>query len=208
MALQEILHAANMRVECLLTTVTQDYERVSMHGVRRALLNQQAERLGLPLHEVRITKDATNAEYEANTGRALSDFYDRGIRSVVFGDLFLADIRAYRQGLLAEHGMSGIYPLWGRDTKALVRDFVDQGYRTAVVCVDPSKLDPSFVGRVIDEKFISDLPPEVDPCGENGEFHTFVFDGPLFAAPVKFTFGEIVCRDRFWFCDLVPETSA
>lgn len=204
MALQEV--SANLRVEALLTTVTRDYDRISMHGVRCALLEQQAECLGLPLHQVYISKGATNDEYETNTGEVLSAYRDRGIKSVAFGDLFLEEVRAYRERLLARHRLNGLYPLWGRDTSKLIRDFIDRGFKTILVCVDPAKLDSSFVGRVIDREFLGELPSGVDPCGENGEFHTFVFDGPMFRTPVRFSRGEIVCRDSFWFCDLVPDT--
>jgi uncharacterized protein (TIGR00290 family) len=205
MALHEIMRLANTRVEALLTTVTRDYDRISMHGVRRVLLEQQAASLGLPLHQIYISKGAINEEYEAKTGEAFSTYHARGITSVAFGDLFLEDIRAYRERLLAKHGMTGLYPIWKIDTSKLIRDFIGQGFKTILVCVDPAKLDSSFVGRVIDEEFLSELPPGVDPCGENGEFHTFVFDGPIFKKPVRFSRGEVVCRDSFWFCDLVPE---
>jgi uncharacterized protein (TIGR00290 family) len=205
MALHEILRLENTRVEALLTTVTRDYDRISMHGVRRVLLERQAASLGLPLHQIYISKGATNEEYEAKTGEAFSTYHGRGIKTVAFGDLFLEDIRAYRERLLAKHSMTGLYPVWGRDTSKLIREFIDQGFKTVLVCVDPAKLDSSFVGRVIDEEFLSDLPAGVDPCGENGEFHTFVFDGPMFKKPVRFSRGEVVCRDSFWFCDLVPE---
>jgi uncharacterized protein (TIGR00290 family) len=191
-------------VEALITTITRDFDRISMHGVRRELLERQAVSLGLPLHLVEISKGADNQEYETAMGEAFASFHDRGVTSVAFGDLFLEDIRAYRQRLLARHGMTGRYPIWGRDTAALIREFIELGFKTAVVCVDPAKLDPSFAGRVIDEQFLADLPANVDPCGENGEFHTFVFDGPMFADGVRFRFGETVCRDGFWFADLVP----
>lgn len=125
--------------------------------------------------------------------------------SVAYGDLFLEDIRAYRERFLAELGLKGLYPVWGLDTHRLIRQFIDEGYKTIVVCVDPAKLDPAFVGRVIDKAFLDELPADVDPCGENGEFHTFVFDGPLFARPVAFKVGEAVLRDNFWFCDLIAE---
>lgn len=205
MALREILLLANTRVEALLTTVTRDFDRISIHGVRRVLLEQQAASLGLPLDRICISKGATNEEYEAQTGEAFFTYHNRGIKSVAFGDLFLEDIRAYRERLLARHGMTGLYPLWGRDTSRLIREFIGQGFKTIIVCVDPAKLDSSFLGRVIDEKFLSELPPAVDPCGENGEFHTFVFDGPIFKTPVRFSLGEVVYRDSFWFCDLAPE---
>jgi uncharacterized protein (TIGR00290 family) len=193
-----------MRVEALLTTVTRDFDRISMHGVRRVLLERQAASLGHPLHQILISKGATNEEYESQMGEAFSGYRDKGIDSVAFGDLFLQDIRAYRQRLLAKHHMIGLYPIWGRDTSKLIREFIGLGFKTAVVCVDPAQLDPTFLGRVIDQEFLEELPPHVDPCGENGEFHTFVFDGPIFREPVEFTFGEIVYRDSFWFCDLLP----
>jgi uncharacterized protein (TIGR00290 family) len=191
------------RVEALLTTVTADFDRISMHGVRRDLLESQARRLGLPIHEIAITKAASNAEYESALRGALAGYRDQGITTVAFGDLFLADIRAYRDRLLADCGMVGLYPIWGRDTSELIREFIAFRFRAVLVCVDPVQLDPSFLGREIDERFLSDLPEQVDPCGENGEFHTFVFDGPLFSSPVPFSIGERVIRDGFWFCDLL-----
>lgn len=205
MALAALLDNRAFRIRALLTTVTEDFDRISMHGVRRSLLRRQAESLGLPLREVLIPRQATNAQYEASMAAALADYRQQGIATCAFGDLFLADIRAYRDRQLAAHGMQGVYPLWGRDTGELIRDFLAQGYKTAVVCVDPRKLSPAFVGRVIDSTFLSELPDGVDPCGENGEFHTFVFDGPIFKSPVGFGFGETVLRDGFWFSDLVPE---
>lgn len=205
LALHALGRTSGVHVEALLTTITSDFDRVSMHGVRRALLEAQAASLGLPLWLNFISKGAGNAEYEASMAEAFAACRTRGIDAAAFGDLFLEDIRAYRDGLLAEQHMQPLYPVWRRDTDRLIREFLDYGFKTAVVCVDPKQLDPSFVGRVIDEQFLADLPPGVDPCGENGEFHTFVFDGPIFAEPVRFSFGEIVCRDGFWFCDLVPE---
>jgi uncharacterized protein (TIGR00290 family) len=204
MALREIQRSRGLRVEALVTTITRDYDRISMHGVRRVLLERQADSLGVPLHQILISKGANNAEYETTMGEAFAIYRERGIRSVVFGDLFLEEIRAYRERLLAEHAMLGLYPLWKRDTRALIREFISLGFKTAIVCVDPAQLDPSFLGRLIDEDFLLQLPPGVDPCGENGEFHTFVFDGPIFSNPIRFEFGEKVCRDSFWFCDLVP----
>jgi uncharacterized protein (TIGR00290 family) len=203
-ALRELQRDPGLRVEALLTTVTRDYERISMHGVRCELLQRQAEALGLPLHTVLISKGASNADYEAEWARALVRYHALGVRSVAFGDLFLEDLRAYREKLLATHGMQGVYPVWGRDTRELIREFVGLGFRTVVVCVDPAKLDPRFAGRVIDEQFLAELPAGVDPCGENGEFHTFVFDGPTFREPVRYSPGETLCRDGFWFHDLLP----
>ncbi len=205
MALDALLKDTSIRVRALLTTVTEDFDRISMHGVRRKLLQGQAQSLGLPLHEVMIPKQATNAQYEASMAAALAEYRDEGVDTCAFGDLFLEDIRAYRDRQLSAHGMRGVYPIWGRDTGHLIRDFLAQGFKAAVVCVDPRKLPPACVGRVIDSAFLAELPDGVDPCGENGEFHTFVFDGPIFKTPVGFTFGETVLRDGFWFSDLVPD---
>jgi uncharacterized protein (TIGR00290 family) len=175
-----------------------------MHGVRRTLLERQADSLGIPLHQIPISKSATNVEYETRMAQALAIYRKRGANRVAFGDLFLEEIRAYRERLLNGQGMHGLYPVWGRDTLALIQEFIRQGFKTVVVCVDPKQLDPSFLGRVIDEDFLSRLPAGVDPCGENGEFHTFVFDGPIFRYPIKLGLGEKICRDSFWFCDLLP----
>jgi uncharacterized protein (TIGR00290 family) len=196
--------APNTRVEALLTTVTRDFDRISMHGVRRVLLERQAESLGLPLRQIFIKKGAGNDEYEQKMGETFVTYRDQGINVVVFGDLFLRDIRAYREQLLARFNMTGLFPVWGRDTAQFIREFIELGFKALIVCVDPAQLDPSFSGRLIDEDFLADLPAGADPCGENGEFHTFVFDGPNFRKPVNFSIGEIVCRDSFWFCDLVP----
>ena len=204
LALYEIQRTPDIRVQALLTTVTRDFDRISMHGVRRVLLEMQATSLGVALHEIFISRGATNEEYESTMGAALSAYHRQGIDLVAFGDLFLEDVRAYRERLLARHGMAGLYPIWKRDTSRLIREFIQLGFKTVVVCVDPARLDSSFVGRVIDDEFLAQLPAQVDPCGENGEFHTFVFDGPIFEDEVKFSFGEIVYRDSFWFCDLVP----
>lgn len=204
-ALHEIQRAGSYSVAALLTTVTRDYDRISMHGVRRALLEKQAASLGLPLYQVWISKDATNSEYEAKMAEAFYEYRERGIDSVVFGDLFLEDIRAYREQFLARHNMHGLFPVWKRDTTRFIKEFIDLGFKAVVTCVDANALDKSFAGRVIDEAFLSSLPSHIDPCGENGEFHSFVFDGPNFAQPVEFSIGEVVHRKSFWFCDLVPE---
>lgn len=204
LALYEIQKAQSYRVAALLTTVTRDYDRVSMHGVRRVLLEKQATSLSLPLHQILISKDATNEEYEAKMVEAFSVYREKGIDSIVFGDLFLEDIRAYRERFLARHRMRGLFPVWGRDTGIFIRQFLDLGFRAVVTCVDSKVLDQSFAGRLIDESFLSSLPSDVDPCGENGEFHSFVFDGPIFTAPVEFSLGETVLRESFWFRDLLP----
>jgi uncharacterized protein (TIGR00290 family) len=205
LALYEIQKSQDYRVAALLTTVTRDYDRISMHGVRRVLLELQAASLGLPLHEVFITKDATNQEYETKMEEAFSAYRKQGVDRIVFGDLFLEEIRAYRDQFLARHDMHGLYPVWLRDTTEFIKEFINLGFEAVVTCVDGKILDSSFVGMMIDEDFLSALPPGVDPCGENGEFHTFVFSGPIFKEAVKFSLGEKVSRDSFWFCDLLPE---
>lgn len=204
LALHTLVKTPGFQVETLLTTITRDFDRISMHSVRRCLLEAQATSLGLPLWPIFISQGADNAEYEGSMAEAFAACRAQGIDTVAFGDLFLEDIRAYRDKLVAANDMRALYPVWRRETDRLIREFLDLGFKTAVVCVDPKQLDPSFAGRIIDAQFLADLPASVDPCGENGEFHTFVFDGPIFAEPVGFSFGEIVCRDGFWFCDLVP----
>ena len=205
LALYEIQKMLDYRVTALLTTVTSDYDRISMHGVRRVLLEKQAASLGLPLHRVLISKGATNQEYETKLIEAVSAYSDRGIDSIVFGDLFLADIKAYRDQFLARHGLRGVYPVWMRDTTEFIKEFIELGFKAVLTCVDSKALDQSFAGRIIDHDFLAALPAQVDPCGENGEFHTFVYDGPNFAQPVDFSVGETVSRDGFWFCDLLPQ---
>ncbi len=209
LALREIRSDARYRVAALLTTVTAQYDRISMHGVRRTLLRRQAESLALPLEEVVISPGASNEEYEASMGLALAALRTRnaGLDSVVFGDLFLADIRAYRERMLARIGMRGLFPLWLRDTPALAHEFVRLGYRAVLVCVDSAQLAGGFAGREFDADLLHDFPPEVDPCGENGEFHTFVYAGPGLRQPVEHRRGPVVLRDdRFVYCDLVETT--
>ena len=206
LALHEILKIGAYEVVALLTTVTQDYDRISMHGVRRVLLEQQAASLGFALEKVMIPKNASNQDYEANMEQALTKYRAQGITSVVFGDIFLEDLRKYREDKLATVGMKGIFPLWMRDTKELAKSLFSLGFKAITTCVDTKVLGKEFVGRIIDENFLTELPSFVDPCGENGEFHSFVFDGPIFNRAVRFSVGEKVLRDeRFCFCDLVPE---
>src|SRR5712672_1478791 len=205
MALHALQSAREYRVTALLTTVTEEYDRISMHGVRRVLLERQAESIGLPLHAVLIPPQCINATYEARMKEALSEHLARGVERVAFGDIFLEDLRVYREKNLAQLEMQALFPIWKRDTRELARDFVRNGFRAITVCVDPRVLDPSFAGRMLDESFFADLPPGVDPCGENGEFHTFVFDGPVFQTPIHFLIGEKVMRDGFYFCDLLPK---
>jgi uncharacterized protein (TIGR00290 family) len=192
------------RVTTLLTTVTEGYDRISMHGVRRQLLAEQAAALGLPLREVSIPPACANDIYEARLAQAFAERPLADSDEVAFGDLFLEDIRAYREERLAAAGRRGVFPLWARDTRALARRFLDLGFRAEIVCVNPRALDASFAGRAYDSALLAELPDDVDPCGENGEFHTFVWDGPLFGRPVGWRAGPVVERDGFVFRDLVP----
>ena len=218
MALHTLLQQPDVHVVALLTTVTEGRvpgfvlanpgstdDRIAMHGVRRELLVRQAESIGLPLHEVRIPPQCVNSIYEARMEEALRLFYNQGVRKVAFGDIFLEDLRAYREKNLARIGMTALFPIWKRDTRELIRFFHQQRFRAVAACIDTKVLDPSFAGRELDESFFRDLPPAADPCGENGEFHTFVFDGPIFQSPIAIRTGEIVNRDGFIFCDLLPE---
>jgi uncharacterized protein (TIGR00290 family) len=203
-ALHELQRSGDYEVAGLMTTVTRDYDRISMHGVRRSLLARQAQSLGLPLHEVFIPAGATNDDYEAAMAEALVEVRGRGVKTMAFGDLYLEDIRAYRDRMMAENGMDAVYPVWGRDTRAFVRDFIEAGFKAVIVCVDTAQLDAAFAGRIIDPDLVADLPPGIDPCGENGEFHTFVYDGPNFARPIDIVIGERVTREGFCFRDLAP----
>lgn len=205
MALHALREANACRITALLTTITGEYDRISMHGVRRVLLERQAESIGLPLHPVLIPPQCINATYEQRMREALEEHFARGVRTVAFGDIFLEDLRAYREKNLERVAMRAIFPIWKRSTRKLAREFVRQGFRAIAVCVDPRVLDASFAGRELDASFFADLPPGVDACGENGEFHTFVFDGPIFKQPVACRAGEKVMRDGFYFCDLLPE---
>jgi uncharacterized protein (TIGR00290 family) len=202
MALHTLLQRSDIQIAALLTTVTEGYERISMHGVRRELLERQAQSIGLPLHEVRIPPQCVNPIYESRMEEALRIHLEKGVRKVAFGDIFLGDLRAYREKNLARIGMTAIFPIWKRDTRELIRTFHANRFRAVAVCVDGKVLDPSFAGRELNESFFRDLPPHADPCGENGEFHTFVFDGPIFKSPIPVRTGEIVNRDGFIFCDL------
>ena len=205
MALHELRREGRYEVLALLTVLTEDYDRVSMHGVRRALLKRQAASLGLPLSQVVVAKDSSMEDYEAAMRRTLEHYAALGVSSVAFGDVSLEDLRRHREGKLAQVGMKAVFPIWKRDTAELARSFLDLGFKAVVTCVDSRVLDKAFVGRDFDERFLRDLPDGVDPCGENGEFHSFVYDGPVFAEEVPHDTGQVVLRDnRFWFCDLLP----
>jgi len=204
LALYEVLNSGSYDVLELLTTVTKDYERISIHGVRRVLLEQQPKALRIPLEEVFIMKGASDAEYEDELLKTLKRHRDNGVFSVVFGDIFLEDVRKYRERILKKVGMNGIFPLWKKGTKELALKFINLGFRAIITSIDSNVLGKHFVGREYDKQFLSDLPADVDPCGENGEFHSFVYDGPIFRESVSFTKAEKLLREnRFYYCDLL-----
>jgi uncharacterized protein (TIGR00290 family) len=204
LALYEIKKNKEYEVVSLLTTITQDYDRISMHGVRRSLLERQAESLGLPLHQVLIPKDCSNEIYAAKMTEALNEFKQKGVETMAFGDIFLEDVRQYRLDNLAKLDMKAVFPIWGRDSTELVHTFIALGFKSVVSCIDTKVLDEKFLGRQIDEDFIAELPPGIDPSGENGEFHSFAYDGPIFRKRINYQLGEAVLRDSFHFRDLIP----
>jgi uncharacterized protein (TIGR00290 family) len=226
MALHKLLQAPDYEIMCLLTSISEPYQRISMHGVRTALLETQAQHIGLPLVKMEIPEMPSMEDYERVMRETMDQLVDQGADYAAFGDIFLEDLRAYREQKLEQIGLKALFPLWKQPTDKLIRDFIDMGFKTIVTCVNEQYLDKSFAGRVIDHDFLKDLPANVDPCGENGEFHTFVFEGPIFRQPVAFTKGEVVYRKYgpakeedniskdneqdpyaygFWYCDLLPE---
>ncbi|MGV3589647.1 MAG: diphthine--ammonia ligase [Adhaeribacter sp.] len=228
LGLYRVLQQQQYRVKYLLTTVNEAHQRVSMHGVRLSLLEQQAHAIGIPLKIVWVPETPSMAEYETRMAETLKTFKEEGITTGIFGDIFLEDLRQYRQDKLSQVGLQTAFPLWGENTTELVQAFIQSGFRAKLVCVSDQRLGRSFIGRELDASLLQDLPPQVDPAGENGEYHSFVYDGPLFKAPVNFTTGEIRMRDyapaadndsecgtnttqafdsRFWFCDLIPESA-
>jgi uncharacterized protein (TIGR00290 family) len=225
LALYKTLQNNSFEISCLLTSVNTHFQRISMHGVRVSLLEQQVESIGLPLIKMEIPEMPTMEIYENVMRSALEKLKEEGITHSIFGDIFLEDLRKYREDQLAKIGFQGVFPLWKMDTKKLIQEFLDLGFQTIVVCVNEQFLTKDFVGRVIDKQFIADLPENVDACGENGEFHTFTFDGPIFSKPIDFEIGEIVYKKYekpksdaqnevcnpgddeihygFWYCDLI-----
>ena len=225
LALYKILQSPEYSIDLLVTTTNKDFGRVSMHGLREELLDKQIESIGIPLQKIPFTENVTMDLYSETMKNAMSSLIDKGFTHGVFGDIFLEDLKAYRDAKLAEVGIQGVYPLWKKDTKALLQEFLALGFKAITVCVNAELLGKEFVGRIIDEQFIKDLPEDVDVCGENGEFHTFVFDGPIFSKPVDFKIGERTLRSYtlheddndnchqpsakqknydtcFWYCDL------
>ena len=205
LALYRILKSGKYEVSCLLTTITEGYERVGMHGVRRDLFKKQVAELGIASEEVFIPQDSSNGAYEIRMQAALLKCLGKGIKTVAFGDIFLEDLRNYRLANLAKIGMNGIFPLWKEPSLALANKFIDLGFKAIRTCIDTQVLGREFCGREFNQDFLVDLPKNVDPCGENGEFHSFAFAGPLFNKNIEFKKGEIVLRNnRFYYCDLLP----
>jgi uncharacterized protein (TIGR00290 family) len=205
LALDALSRDPDVEVVGLLTSVTSGYDRISVHGVRRSMLEAQVERLSLPLFEISLDPNSTNDAYEAAFHSALAQIRRElpAVTHIAFGDLFLEDVRAYRERLLAETGFTPLFPIWGQDTSSVARGFIAAGFSACLVCVDTTQLNADFAGREFDEKLLADLPSTVDPCGERGEFHTFVSGGPPFSAAIPYIVGEKVLRDdRFMFCDI------
>jgi uncharacterized protein (TIGR00290 family) len=198
-----LLNKDEYNVRTLITTISESYNRVSMHGVRKELLEKQAKSIGIPLLTITLPKEITNEEYEKIMKREMLYFKSHRIYHVVFGDIFLEDIKKYRETNLSKIGMKAIFPLWKRDTKELAKIFIESGYKAIITSVDSNYLEGSYVGRLFDSDFLHSLPPNVDPCGENGEFHSFVYNGPNFSYPIHFQKGDVVFREnRFYYIDL------
>jgi uncharacterized protein (TIGR00290 family) len=204
LTLHTMLMDPSVEVRGLVTTVTDGYDRVSMHGVRTPLVSAQADVLGLELWRAHIPQGASNEDYERAMLRTFDALASAGIEAIAFGDLFLEDVRAYRERLVAQSKLRPTFPIWGKPTDRLAETFTRCGFKAVVVCVDPRQIDVSYCGDEFDSALLKSLPPSADPCGENGEFHTFVYDGPMFDRPIATQRGEIVERDGFVFCDLLP----
>lgn len=224
LALYHILQEGKYSIQSLLTTVSEEFKRISMHGVRQELLLAQAESIGLPLRQIELPENLGMQEYDTIMLKEMNAWKAKGVEYSIFGDIFLDDLKKYREEKLQDAGLKACFPLWKRNTKEILKEFIDLGFKTIVVCVKSDLLSKDFAGRIIDHDFINDLPDNVDPCGENGEFHTFVFDGPIFKQAIPFSIGEKVFRSYslksdskeecfkdqaekelgFWFCDLLP----
>lgn len=204
MALHVARRDGDVEVVGLLTTMNASAERVAMHAVRRSLLDAQATQLGLPLHLIELPEHCSNEVYEEQMSYAIRAAKDDDVECFIFGDLFLEDVRQYREVQLHDTGITPLFPLWQVPTLSLATSLIADGVRAVITCVDPRQLSPSFVGRLFDVEFLKDLPPGVDPCGERGEFHTFVFDAPDFSSVINIEMGEVVTRDGFVFCDVLP----
>lgn len=220
LCLHKMLHAQHYDILCLLTSINASFQRISMHGVRVALLERQAASIGLPLVKMEIPEMPSMEDYENVMSATLTELIAQGATASVFGDILLEDLRAYREKQLAALNLKALFPLWKIPTDTLVKEFIDLGYKSIITCVNDAVLDKSFVGRTIDYEFLNDLPENVDPCGENGEYHSFVYDGPIFRTPIDFKKGALVYKEYtstqkdddnpppdngFWYCDLLPE---
>lgn len=211
MALYTLLKDSSNSVECLLTTLNEEHDRITMHGLSRAILTAQTKSLGIPLSTIELPLNTDMETYDQLMHKKLTELKKEGYTHAGFGDIFLEDLRNYRENQLAIAGLKPIFPLWKKDTKALIHEFINDGFKAVIICIDAQKLDQEFLGREIDLNFLNDLPDDVDPCGENGEFHTFCYDGPLFDYPIEFEMGEQVYRSydqgenshEFWFQDLL-----
>jgi uncharacterized protein (TIGR00290 family) len=205
------LHVLRQRDEVeivgLLTTVNTHFQRVAMHGTRHALLKMQVNAVGIPLWEIPLPWPCPNEAYEQAMSAACCSAVQQGISGIAFGDLFLEDVRRYREDRLRGTGLQPLFPLWGRNTHELIEEMIDAGLRARIVCVDPSKLSSEFVGRDLDRNLIGQFPAAVDPCGENGEFHTFAYAGPMFSYAIPISGGEYVTRDGFIYADVLPGES-
>jgi uncharacterized protein (TIGR00290 family) len=211
MALHELLKTGQYEIVALMTSVSDEYRRISHHGVREILLERQANAIGIPLEKIYLpggkANPCTNEIYEQIMGDVLAKFQAHGVKTVGFGDLFLEDLRAWREANLAKAGMCGAFPIWKRNTAELAHELIAMGFKAFLSCVE-GKVGPGFVGRPYDTELLRDLPPGIDPCGEYGEFHTFVYDGPIFKRPVAVSVGDIVMRDGRYYADLLPEVPA
>ena len=227
LCLYHTLQQQQYQVDLLLTTLSEATSRVTMHGVRQELLEQQAKSIGIPLQQIMLQESPSMEAYNKLMRNTMLPLKEQGYTHAIFGDINLEDLRQYREQQLSQIGMQAVFPLWGKPTSELVREFIDLGFKAVVVSINARLLDESFVGHILDDSFINDLPAGVDPAGENGEYHTFVFDGPIFKSPVKYTLGETVLKtygapadaddscfkkeDKpaydtgFWFCDLLPQ---
>ena len=224
LALYKILQSQEFSIDTLVTTINSDFDRVSMHGLRKDLLFAQVNSLQIPLETIAFSKDVTMEVYTKTMESAMKSLVEENYTHAVFGDIFLEDLKNYRDNNLAKVGVEGVYPIWKRDTKDLLKEFLDLGFKTVIVCANSKYFDKGFVGTIIDKNFINNLPKNVDPCGENGEFHTFCFDGPIFKKPIDFEIGEKIYREYntpktdddsvcqsnsetygVWYCDLIPK---
>lgn len=220
LALYKTLKEDQFEVTTLLTSINEEFQRISMHGVHVSLLEKQAKSLGFPLIKMELPKEPSMEEYREIMNKTMNEIQSQGITHSIFGDIFLEDLRKYREDQLQSIGMKAVFPLWKQNTSHLINEFLDLGFKTIVTCVNETFLDKSFAGRIIDQNFIKDLPENVDPCGENGEFHTFTFDGPIFTNPIEFEIGGTVKKTYpkpksdendvageyvFWFCDLISK---